>query len=395
MKNKTVTFVICGIFLILAANSPVKAIDTREIDVCCHKDLLNENDLQTIDDFVGEAVGELAKTKDFTTVAKARSVILARRSSSKESAKTQYAAQFSESARKHISTSLEAAKDITPANTRFRAILNLLILANSLEDVRLTDLAMKWLNDKDDAIRYWAVRCVTNPGIIEKLNSGGVDGSELAENIAKQLKGIVESSSPESLGLMAEFAAKVKIPDGEELLFQIADMRIKRYSDWTVEYELLDEEILKLLDEKMSSEGTNKSGAGRRFGQLYSYAIQRYVKGQDVLNDTQKGQLVSVLVETENSCIGKRLKVTQSVVKNAVEQNDYTALMQEHNRLLGDETQAGQLALKLNFDYGKGADGNRRISPLALPEPPGSPEAGASSDIGSTPSTSSGQASSP
>ena len=108
----------------------------------------------------------------------------------------------------------------------------------------------------------------------------------------------------------------------------------------------------------------------RRFGQLYSYVFQRYIKGRDVLSDTQKNQLASVLVETEISCISKRLKVTQSVVKNAVEQGDYTALLQEHSRLLGDETKAGQLPLKLNFDYGKGPDGSRRIAPLALPEPP-------------------------
>jgi len=370
MKNKTLAFIIFGIFLILATNSGVKAVDTREIDVCCHKDLLNENDLQTIDGFVASAVDELAKTQDFTTIAKLRAAIQARRSSSKESAKTQYAAQFSESAYKYISKALEEAKEITPENNRFRVILNLLILADSLEEVRLTDLAMKFLNDKDDAIRYWAVHCVANPGIIGQLNSGGADGLARAENIAKQLKGVVESSSPESLGLMAEFAAKVNIPEGEDRLFQIADMRIKKYSDWTIEYELLDADILKLLDGKMSSEGANKSGAGRRFGQLYSYAIQRYVKGQDVLSDTQKSQLVSVLVETEINCISKLLKVAQSVVKNAVEQNDLPALMQEHNRLLGDKTQAGQLPLKLNFDYGKEADGSRRVAPLALPEPP-------------------------
>jgi hypothetical protein len=77
-----------------------------------------------------------------------------------------------------------------------------------------------------------------------------------------------------------------------------------------------------------------------------------------------------VLVETEISCISKRLKVAQSVVKNAVEQGDFPALLQEHGRLLGDETTAGQLPLKLNFDYGKKPDGSRRIAPLVLPEPP-------------------------
>jgi hypothetical protein len=332
--------------------------------------VLDDGDLRIIDDFVADAVGELVKTEDFTSIAKIRTVILSRSSSSKDSAKAQYEEQFSESAHKCISKALEAAKELTPAEHRFRVILNLLILADSLQEPRLADLAIKWLDDENNAIRYWAVHSVTNSGITGRLNSGGAANLELAEKITKQLKGLVESSSPEILALMAGFAAKVDIPQGEELLLQIADMRIKRYEDWKVEYELLDGDILRLLDSKIPAESASKPDVGRRFGQLYSYVFQRYVKGRDVLSDTQKNQLASVLVETEISYISKRLKVAQSVVKNAVEQGDYTALLQEHGRLLGDETKAGQLPLKLNFDYGKGPDGSRRIAPLALPEPP-------------------------
>jgi hypothetical protein len=369
MNGKRVIFGVVGVFWVLVLNSASVAVDTRQIDICCHKELLDSEDLQTIDDFVADAVDELVKTEDFTSVAKIRTVCLSRSSSSKESAKAQYRQQFSESAYKYISKALEAAKELTPETKRFRVILNLLILVDSLDDLRLADLAIKRLND-ENAIRYWAVHSVTKAGITNQLNSGGAANSELAERITEQLKGSVESSSPEILALMAEFAAKVNIPRGEELLLQIADQRIKKYHDWTVEYELLDGDILKLLDSKIPSESTNKADVARRFGQLYSYAIQRYVKGRDVLSDTQKNQLASVLVETEISCISKRLKVTQSVVKNAVEQGDYTALLQEHNRLLGDETKAGQLPSKLNFDYGKKADGSRCIAPLALPEPP-------------------------
>jgi hypothetical protein len=362
--------VLTGVFLALAIDLVAAAVDTGKIDICCHKEVLDGGDLQIIDDFVANAVDELVKTNDFTSIAKIRTVILSRSSSSKDSAKAQYDEQFSESAHKYISKALEAAKELTPAEHRFRVILNLLILADSLEDLRLADLAIKWLNDENNAIRYWAVHSVTSSGITAKLNSGGAANLELAGKIAEQLKKVVESSSPEILALMAGFAAKVDIPQGEELLLQIADMRIKRYEDWKVEYELLDGDILKLLDSKIPAESMSKPDVGRRFGQLYSYVFQRYIKGRDVLSDTQKNQLASVLVETEISCISKLLKVAQSVVKNAVEQDDYTALLQEHSRLLGDETKVGQLPLKLNFDYGKGPDGSRRIAPLALPEPP-------------------------
>jgi hypothetical protein len=38
--------------------------------------------------------------------------------------------------------------------------------------------------------------------------------------------------------------------------------------------------------------------------------------------------------------------------------------------LLGDATKAGELASKLNFDYGTAGDGRKRTSPLPLPGPP-------------------------
>jgi hypothetical protein len=94
------------------------------------------------------------------------------------------------------------------------------------------------------------------------------------------------------------------------------------------------------------------------------------VKGQDILIAAEKDRLVSVLVETEQNCIGRLLDVPQSIIQKAAEQNDPTGLMLEHNRLLGDETSAGKLALKLDFDYGGTKDGSRRLAPLVLPEPP-------------------------
>jgi hypothetical protein len=98
--------------------------------------------------------------------------------------------------------------------------------------------------------------------------------------------------------------------------------------------------------------------------------MQRYIMGQDFLSDTVKQQLASVLVEMEIMCISRRMEMPQSIIKKAVEREDYTGLLQEHNRLLGDGTKAGQLSLRLNFDYGKKPDGTKRVAPLALPEPP-------------------------
>lgn len=365
MSGKRAIFAFLVLFSVLVASSGSMAVETREVDICCQKELLDDRDLRIIDGFVADAVDELVKTRDFTSIARIRTIILTRSSSNVESAKAQYAAQFSESAHKYISQALEEAKRLNNAENRFKIVINLLILIDSLKDLRLVDLAMDWLDSENKAVQYWAVHSVANDSVIEQLNSGEYGNSDLAERITERLKGLVEIATPEVLGLIAEFAAKVEIPRAEGLLMQVVDTRIKRYEDWTVEYELLDGALLKLLDSNIDSGNMNTISVARRFGQLYSYAIQRYVKGQDVLSDTQKQQLASVLVETEIFCISTRLGMAQSVVKSAVEQNDYEALMQEHDRLLGDETRPGQLLLKLDFDYGQ-----NRTAPLALPEPP-------------------------
>ena len=377
MKHKWTIFVVLA-FLVLVVNSVSGAVSTSEIDSVRNKGVLEDEDFQIIDKFVAEAVRELVKTKDFTSIARIRTVILARKSSNRESAAAQYAEQFSKSAHEYISSGLKQASGLTPEERKYKVVLNLLILVDGLSDLRLADLAMEKLSNHNTVIRYWAVHSVTNRGFMEQLNA--TEGAKLkAGSIVEELKKLVDSSGPEILALMVEFAAGVDVPEGEGLLLQIADIRISKYVNWTVDYELLDATVLGLLCNKISAGGLNKPlpatsrgkpAIARRFGQLYSYAIQRYVKGRDFLAATQMGRLASVLVETEDKCIRELLGRRQVVIKRAVERDDLTALLLEHNRLLGDETRAGELAVKLNFDYGPSPDGNKRTAPLTLPEPP-------------------------
>ena len=373
MDIKYAIFAVLATFLFSVANSVYGAVNTRQIDKVRSKAVLDGTDLQIIDNFAAEAVQELVKTRDFTSIAKVRTIILSRAGSSRSSAEAQYAEQFSESTHKYISSGLKQALKLTPPDHRLKVVINLLILIDGLEDLRLADLAMELLNDDNTVIRYWAVHCITNPGITEQLNSKNAGNSKLASRIVEQLKPLIENSGREILALAAEFAAKLDFPQGQDLLLQIADVRISKYADWAVEDELVDATILKLLYSKISSAEVSNPDIARRFGQLYSYAMQRYIKninGGNFLTGTQKRELASVLVETEDKCIGRILNKPQSTIKKAVGRSDHEVLLQQHNRLLGDETTAGQLAEKLNFDYGQKPGGGKRTAPFTLPQPP-------------------------
>ncbi len=366
MKIKRVIFTILIASLIPLGLLRSQAIDTQEIGEVREKGVLNSKDLQIIDNFLAQAIQELLKTRDFTSIARTRTVIL-----SNQSTQGQYAKQFSESAYKYISLGLKQVETL-PQERQFKVTLNLLILVDGLKDPRLADLAIAKLKDDNKVICYWAVRCITNPGLISKLNPAeGADG-RLLRRIVEELKQIIEAGSPpadEILALITEFTADLNLPEGDDLLGRVADIRIKQYADWAVKYELLDSAVLKSLTNKVTSTGSNKLEMARRFAQLYSYAIERYLKGQD-LSDSNKQYLASVLVETEDKCIGKLLGRAQSNIRRAIEESNISLLRQEYDKLFGNQAKAGELTSKLGIDYGTDANGRKRMAPKPLPDPP-------------------------
>lgn len=377
MKIKWLIFAVLVAFLILVMNPGSVAVNTREVDNVRKKVVLDNDDLKIIDDFLAQAIQELVRTRDFTKIAKIRTVILSR-----QSTQAQYAQQFSESARKYIAEGFIDAQKLRRPERITGVTINLLILIDGMQDLGLADQAIAMLKNENMVIRYWAVHCLTNPGIITKLNSTTTSNANKTSAIAAQLKEPIENSTPEIVVLIAQFAAGVNIPEAEQLLIQIADLRIKQYADWTVKYELYDSAILKYLSSKIplpsqslggplpTTTGT-KPAIARRFAQLYSYAIQRYVKGGSagLLNDTQKSHLASVLVDTEDKCIGRLLGRPQLTIRRAVERKSMPAILAEHDRLLGTATTPGQLPTALKFDYSS-TGSSTRTAPLPLPDPP-------------------------
>ena len=382
MKIKWLIFAVLVGFLVLVMNPGSVAVNTREVDNVRKKVVLDNSDLKIIDDFLAQAIQELVGTRDFTKIAKIRTVILSR-----QSTQAQYAQQFSESARKYIAQGFIDAQKLRRPERITGVVINLLILMDGLHNLGLADSAIAMLKNENMVIRYWAVHCLTNPGIITQLNSTTTSNANQASLIAEQLKDRIENSTPEIVVLIAQFAGGVSIPEAEQLLIQIADLRIKKYADWTVKYELYDSAILKFLSSKiplpseslggtLPATSSSKPEIARRFAQLYSYAIQRYVKGSSagLLNDTQKNHLASVLVDTEDKCIGRLLAKPQLTIRRAVERTNVQGILDEHDRLLGTATTPGQLPTALNFDYSTTPTGPKRTAPLPLPEPPTKPQ---------------------
>jgi hypothetical protein len=343
-------------------------VDSSRIEEVIKKSVLTPQDFEIIDAYVADAIGRLVRTVDFTEVARTRASIVGH-----QIAQAQYAQRFSEACLREITLGFDyATHEISDPQRRFKVFANLLILVNELNDPRLVDLAVRMIPHEAGAVRYWAVRVATSPSLWEKLSQDQAAAAAISRKILDACKQAAQTSSAEVLNLMGQFAGRFDTPLAVELVGRIADVRIKSYADWSVRYELVDTGILKLLSNKIAAGGASGGQLARQFAQLYSYAIQRYIRGMqnNVLKGMSRNHLAAVLLDTEEQCLSKLLGGTQTGVRRALEANDLNALQAEHDRLLGGATGRGALPAKFNFTYG----GSNNSSPLALPDPqPGTP----------------------
>jgi len=366
MKVTDAVFVLLVGGLVLAPTASA-VVDTRGVDEVIKKTVLTPQDLAVIDAFVLDAVEEIVRTDDFTQIATARATLLSR-----QSTQAQYAQQFSESAARHIPAALQEAQGIPDPVRRFRVMTNLLILVDGLKDPRLVDSAIRAIAQDNNGVRYWAVRAATDPALWTKLSQNQAASAQQAERIIAECSRVVENSSSEVINLMVDFAGRFNTPAAETLLLRAADERIKRYGAWDPGYELADAAILKLLCNRLTASGTPNPEVAKRFAQLYSFVIQRYIKGQQrgVLTDASRSYLASVIAEVEDKCLKGLLGATQVTLTRALQEANLDALQAEHDRLLGGTGQTGVLVSKLNINYG--AAGSNRATPLPLPDPPAS-----------------------
>jgi hypothetical protein len=372
MNLRRTVFTLCvGGVVLLAASACQALIDTKQIDEIVKKTTLSTEDLQAIDEFLADAMQDLVGAVDFADASKTRAVILKYQTGKQD----EYGKRYSEAVYKQIERGLASAKETADPAKRSRVAANMLILADALKDPRSMDLAVKAISEKNPPIRYWAVRISTDPNLWAKLNQNQASAAQLTTKLLTEFNQAAPSSAPEVLALMSGFAGPINAPAADELLTRIADARIKQYGDWTVSYELADVTILRQLSEKIASGSAAKSQLAKRFAQLYSFAIQRYTKGQRLIAqwDQSRDNLATVLIETEDKCIGKLLGAPQVTIRKAVEANDAKALQTEHDRLFGAAGQPGVLPAKFSFTYG--ADGQNLPAPLPLLDPTTRPTA--------------------
>jgi hypothetical protein len=383
-NRRYVAVVLLLLTSVLAINAAFGAVSTEKIDAVRRKalddkNILENSDFEVIDAFWAAALEELLISEDFSEIVTIRAEIFARRGGAEP---TQYSVGFISSAQKHLESAFDEVQNRNTDRRKTWIERNLMILAAELESPDFLELGMRMLDHENGIVRYWAVKSVTSPIIVRQLNSELSSDAESAIRIVSGLESVVEKETyPEILNLIAGFAGQVTGPQAKQLLLKIVDLRTIAYEKWTVKYELMDAKLLRSLGNEILSPASEQDRAviSRKFAQLYSYAMQRYLLGANVLSDVSKQQLASVLVEVEQLLLDRLLGRPQSTIKKAVEkiltnktveQKDYSALEKEHDSLLGSTARKGDLSAALNFDYGKNPDGSAITAPKKLGPPP-------------------------
>ncbi len=369
---------------VFALSTVAEAVSTKRIDTVRQKALLNKEvlenaDFEVIDSFWADAFAELLILDDFSEIVNIRSQIFARRGPAEPS---QYSVGFITSGQKHLTAAFDEVQSWETDQRKTWVERNLIILTAQLESGELLELGMRMIGHENGTVRYWAVKALTNPGIVRQLNSDASLDTEPAARIGRQLEITAEKEThPEILSLIAAFAGQVNRTGAKQLLTKIVDLRTSAYENWTVKYELMDAKLLRSLGNEILSpvSQSSKAADSRRFAQLYSYAMQRFILGANVLSDVSKQQLASVLVEVEQSVLDRLLGRSQYSIKTVVEkiltrktgeQKNYSALETEHDSLLGTAARQGELPAALNFDYGKDSNDSGLTAPKKLGPPP-------------------------
>ena len=336
------------IFTVLVFGSVLFAVNTRDIDKIREKGVLNNSDFAVIEGFIAESINELLTAEDFTSLSNVRNSIIAR---NQAQSGDQYKDVFSDSLNKCIPDAFKKTQSLVPEKNSVIITANLLILVESLQDEKLTDYAMQYLRNSNAVIRYWAVKCVTNQFMVDKFNSSS--NPIFAAKATKLLNDLIADGDTDSLAAIVNFASKIRSTAGNEMLLAIAERRIGEYVGWKVDNELIDAALLNSLFD-IYVRNTTKKIYAQKFGQLFSYVMQRYIKGQAILTGKQKSNLASVMIEIEQTCMTRALGLRQSVIKKAVEGSKIDALKKEYARLFDADGQKGELASKMKFDYAPG-----------------------------------------
>lgn len=359
--------------LIVGLITPVfSAINTDEIERLRQRtekssELLSASDKAAIEKFWKNAITAIVLTEDAQEVVEIRRQIEAQRGTEPLSDYTQV---FIKEAITNLETAFKNIQGLQDPERKLIAERNLMILTANMKSTKLAAVALARINSDDTVVRYWGIKAVTQPAVIQELTSDIIPlDSVLLDKILTALNEIAGDQTPEVQRMIINFTAAVNHDIARQILLKIADQRIQAYMSWSVRNEIVDVRLLSALGNiaNMQTDAGVRSRFGQKFAILYSVIIQRYMKYTSDLTDEQLDNIKTVIAEIAQNILDRTMDIKTRII-DLMRRNG--ELDREYEAVFGDRLRAGELAARYGFDYGKDASGKAITEPPTLGPPP-------------------------
>lgn len=353
---------------------PTQAITDVRVRTESGSAALSEADKAEINKFLFAALNDIFLSKTSEEMAKTRRQILEQKGTKDLSLyATAYITIFREQMK---TTAYNAIQKMEDPSRQLMVRRNIMILISELKSLLLIEFGLDRLEEPDAVIRYWAVKSITNPALVQQLNSEVTSDPQAANRIYEKLKGVIQNErQPEILVMAAEFGSAWKDSRSSELLEQLAARRIEEYKNCKVQNAWLDGRILSALAEKYLEQKLpdEKSKTARSFALLLATIMQRWNQNEQMpaeqknLPEEASLQMITVMVETEDRIL-PRLEITAVGIRKTLERSG--TLQPIYDELFGAPGRSAVLPSRLKFDYGRDAEGRTLTVPPTLPPCP-------------------------
>lgn len=362
-----------SILLVLLMMTPLFAVRLEDIEEIRRRTEASGAELDSTDRSLIEEYWETA-LNTMLLAGSAEDIVIIRRHL-EEQLGTQplsfYTSAYIAAAKRHLETAFSNVTRIGDAQKQELLEQNLMVLTAQMKSPALADIALAKIDAKNPVVRYWAVKAVTNSGVIQLLSSEITRDEETQTKILNALKERIGlEQQVEIQTMMINFAAAMNHPVAREMLLTIADRRIEAYKNWSIENGPMDSRLLIAMGNLtlMSTDAEVKRDFAHKFAQLYALVFQAYMKGESFLPPQQLEQVIGVILEVDRTILPKLLNVSQTGVLRAIQRK--AGLDREYETIFGDRSRAGDLGTLYKFDYGKDAAGKAITEPPAIGQPP-------------------------
>lgn len=278
-----------------------------------------------------------------------------------------YSSAYIAAARQHLTTALDNTTRIGDPQRQQLIRQNLMVLTAQLKSPELADIALAHLDDKNPVVRYWAVKAVTNSGVIGQLSSEVTADEDAKTKILEALANrLAFEQQTEIQSMIINFAAAMNHPTARQILLTLADQRIEAYTNWSIGDGKTDARLLSALGNTvlLNPDAEVKRTFARKFAELYALVFQAYMNGKDVLSEAELDEVINVILEVDRSVLARLLNVPQTGVLRALQRG--VGLDREYETIFGDRLRAGDLGTLYKFDYGKDNAGNPITEPPSI-----------------------------